>query len=361
MDTNKTTYVGLSGGVDSSVSAALLKDQGFDVVGVFIRGWYPDFIECSWKDDRRDAMRVCATLDIPFKECDLEGEYKEEVVDYMVSEYTKGRTPNPDVMCNKYVKFGAFLRWALAEGADGVATGHYARIQESGGLLHLYAGRDENKDQSYFLWTLDQEQLSKIRFPVGDLEKSRVREIAEEKKLTTAEKKDSQGLCFIGHVDIPEFLSHFIDLSEGNVMDEEGNIIGTHIGAQVYTIGQRHGFDVTKKGPDDDPRFVYKKDVENNVIYVTEDKSRAGVLFNARTITLEEENWIAEEPIDGGVYGARIRYRQTLQPCRIEKKENEWSVVFENEQRAVALGQSCVLYSNEECIGGGIVRDINNT
>ncbi|MEX0934861.1 MAG: tRNA 2-thiouridine(34) synthase MnmA [Candidatus Paceibacterota bacterium] len=357
MNTAKTICVGLSGGVDSSVSAALLKDQGYDIVGVFIRGWYPDFIECSWKEDRRDAMRVCATLDIPFKECNLEDTYKKEVVDYMIEEYKAGRTPNPDVMCNQFVKFGAFLDWALEDGAGGVATGHYARIEEDNGEYQLLAGVDKNKDQSYFLWTLTQQQLSHIIFPVGGMEKSSVRKIAEGRGLITADKKDSQGLCFIGHVDIPEFLSHFIDLTPGEVCDTSGDVIGTHIGAEAYTIGQRHGFKVTKKNPDDGPHYVYKKDVENNRIYVTRDKTKASALFNASTLILEDVNWIPHTP-EEGEYSVRTRYRQPLEPCKLSHLDGEWTITFDTPHKAVAQGQSCVLYKDDCVIGGGVISEI---
>ncbi len=216
--TKKKVFVGLSGGVDSSVSAALLQSQGYDVFGVFIKVWQPDFYECTWKEDRLDAMRVCAKLNIPFYTLDLEKEYKKEVVDYMIEEYKNGRTPNPDVMCNKYIKFGGFFDWAMSQGADFVATGHYARLNKE---HELVAGRDSNKDQSYFLWTLTKEQLSKTLFPVGDIEKTEVRKLAKKFGLPTAEKKDSQGLCFIGKVDMAEFLHHFIETKPGPVLNDK--------------------------------------------------------------------------------------------------------------------------------------------
>ena len=240
---NRKVYIGMSGGVDSSVSAALLKKAGYDVTGVFIKVWQPDWINCTWKEDRMDAMRVAALLDIPFITLDLEKEYKEEVVDYMISEYRAGRTPNPDVMCNRYVKFGGFYDWAMKQGADYVATGHYAQVIDG----KLIAGNDKNKDQTYFLWTLNKEQLSKTIFPVGNIEKPEVRKLAKKFNLPNAEKKDSQGLCFIGKIDIKEFLSHYIDSKRGNVLNIEGEVIGEHDGSFFFTIGERHGFNILKK------------------------------------------------------------------------------------------------------------------
>src|SRR5258706_6959399 len=245
----KKVFVGLSGGVDSSVSAALLKEAGYDVTGVFIKVWQPDFFECTSKDDRLDAMRVCAKLGIPFKTLNLEKEYKKEVVDYMISEYKKGNTPNPDVMCNKEVKFGAFLRFAIKMGADYVATGHYARniFNKKTGLYELCKSEDSDKDQSYFLWTLGQKELKRTLFPVGGYKKKYVRKLAEKFDLITANKKDSQGLCFVGKIDMKEFLMHFIKEKPGNVADERGNIIGNHNGVFFYTLGERHGFNISKK------------------------------------------------------------------------------------------------------------------
>jgi tRNA-specific 2-thiouridylase len=212
----KRVFVGMSGGVDSSVSSALLKKAGFDVTGVFIKTWSPDFMECTWKDERLDAMRVCAKLDIPFITLDLEKEYKEKVADYMIEEYKKGRTPNPDVMCNKEIKFGAFFNWAMSRGADYVATGHYARtLKKKSGEVMLSAGNDDNKDQSYFLWNIKKEHLDKTLFPVGHLEKSEVRKLAKKFNLPTATKKDSQGVCFLGKVDMKDFLEHYIRPKRG--------------------------------------------------------------------------------------------------------------------------------------------------
>ncbi|MBI3888790.1 tRNA 2-thiouridine(34) synthase MnmA [Candidatus Nomurabacteria bacterium] len=262
----KTVFVGLSGGVDSAVSVALLKKSGYEVVGVFIKTWHPDFLVCNEEEERLDAMRVAAFLDIPFFTFDLVDVYKKEVADYMIREYKAGRTPNPDVMCNKEVKFGAFLKKALAMGADYVATGHYAkafstqnfeggRFRPKGGVMPrnsapktlLVKGVDPSKDQAYFLWTLRQEQLKKIIFPVGNLEKTEVRKLAKKFNLPVAEKKDSQGICFLGAVDLKEFLKHYIKSKKGKVLNENGEEIGYHDGAVFYTLGERHGFTITKK------------------------------------------------------------------------------------------------------------------
>src|SRR3989344_4417069 len=239
----KKVFVGLSGGVDSAVTALLLKEQGFDVTGVFIKVWQPDFLPCIWREERRDAMKVAIALDIPFLFFDFEEEYKKGVVDEMIEEYKSGRTPNPDVLCNQEIKFGAFLKKAKELGADFIATGHYAE-NKNGVLME---GQDKEKDQSYFLWTVKKEDLKHILFPVGHLEKKEVRRLASKYNLPVSEKKDSQGICFIGDVDMGEFLSHFISIKTGEVLNTNGEVIGTHTGAVVYTIGERHGFEITKK------------------------------------------------------------------------------------------------------------------
>ena len=268
----KKVFVGLSGGVDSAVSATLLKKQGYEVVGVFIKTWHPDFLECNEEDERRDAMRVAAFLDIPFLTFDLADVYKKEVADYMIREYKEGRTPNPDVMCNKEVKFGTFLKKAISMGADCVATGHYARVlspceggvpEGRGGLLK---GKDPSKDQSYFLWTLKQEQLERIVFPIGNLKKTEVRKLAKKFNLPVAEKKDSQGICFLGAVDLKEFLKHYIKFKKGKVCDEKGEVIGHHEGAVFYTLGERHGFTITKKKSTDGPYYIVGKDIKKNTL-----------------------------------------------------------------------------------------------
>jgi tRNA-uridine 2-sulfurtransferase len=355
-NTGKRVFVGLSGGVDSSVSASLLKEQGYDVSGVFIKVWQPDFWGgCTMKEDRLDAMRVCAKLDIPFYTLDLEKEYKKEVVDYMISEYKKGRTPNPDVMCNKYVKFGGFFDWAMKNGADYVATGHYARISSDYSLL---AGKDKNKDQSYFLWTLTPKQLSKTLFPVGDIEKPEVRRLAKKYDLETAEKKDSQGLCFIGKIDIADFLKHFIKTKPGNVLNEKGEIIGTHDGAELYTIGQRHGFRLTKNSPTDERSFVIEKDILKNTITISNQIINETENKSMNEFVLSSVNWtLGIAPDITRKYQARIRYRGSLDDCQIEDvTANKCKIVFEKDQKSPAPGQSIVIYDREICLGGGIIE-----
>jgi tRNA-specific 2-thiouridylase len=344
----KTVYVGVSGGVDSSVSLALLKEEGFNVVGCFIKTWQPDFIECTWRAERRDAMRVCAALGVPFLTIDAEKEYKTLVGEYFINEYRAGRTPNPDVMCNKEIKFGVFLKYALAHGADYVATGHYA-ISKKG---KLFAGKDVGKDQSYFLWTLTTEQLGHVIFPVGNLEKSVVRSIAEKFKLPTAKKKDSQGVCFLGPIDMKEFLAHYIPKKIGEVLNTEGVVIGEHDGALFFTLGERHGFRITKKGIMDNAMYVIMRDLEKNTITVSENKEDNPSQKDFQKIKIENINWISgKEPDKDKKYSARIRYQQPLQSCRIEND----CIIFDQPQNLATSGQSIVVYDEKECLGGGII------
>ncbi len=350
----KKVFVGMSGGVDSSVSAALLKEAGFDVTGVFIKTWHPDFIECSWREDRQDAMRVCAELGIPFETLDLEEEYKRNVADYMIAEYAGGRTPNPDVMCNKHVKFGAFFKAARARGADMIATGHYARIQETP-QYQLLRGVDLQKDQSYFLWTLTPDILEHTLFPVGDMTKAEVRECARRFGLPVAEKKDSQGVCFLGHVDMKEFLKRFITVTPGDVLDEDENVIGRHGGALLYTLGERRGFTVTKKSPTDGPWYVVAKDLAKNTVTVSQRES-VPTIVQTRRIKLHSVNWIGAPAALGQTLECRFRYRQPLMPCVVEMRDGAISVVFESPKDFVSPGQSLVLYDNERCLGGGIIE-----
>ena len=344
----KKVYIGMSGGVDSSVSAALLKKAGYDVTGVFIKVWQPEWLEdttaCTWKEDRLDAMRVAAKLDIPFITLDLEKEYKEEVVDYMIREYKAGRTPNPDVMCNRYVKFGGFFNWAMKQGADFVATGHYAQIIDG----KLVAGNDKNKDQTYFLWTLTADQISKTLFPVGNIEKPEVRKLAKKFKLPNAEKKDSQGLCFIGKIDIKEFLSHYIESKKGNVLNEKGTIIGEHDGAFFFTIGERHGFTITKKTPNDERYYVVAKDIEKNTITVSKKEKMTGV----KKVVLEDVNWNQGSIPVGKVLQARSRYREKLQDI-IFTDQN--TAEFKEAQNTLSPGQSLVVCDGNVCLGGAII------
>jgi tRNA-specific 2-thiouridylase len=356
----KTIFVGVSGGVDSSVSAALLKDQGYKVVGVFIRTWQPDWIECTWRDERRDAMRVCAHLNIPFVELDLEKEYREGVADYMISEYRAGRTPNPDVMCNREVKFGGFLRWALSRGADYIATGHYVdQSVDAEGKVTMLRGNDPHKDQSYFLWTLQQEQLRHILFPVGNIPKSQVRKLALDYQLPTAMKKDSQGICFIGEIDMKEFLGHYINEHPGDVLNEHNEKIGSHKGSLFYTISERHGFTIDNqhKGTQDPPYYVIAKDIKNNTITVSQNSA----LNNFQDTKISLIDIIDNKKIlhKGDSIDAQIRYRGEVKSIiilAIDHCEKTAVIEFEKTDAIVAAGQSVVFYRGKECLGGGIIK-----
>ena len=395
----KTVFVGLSGGVDSAVSASLLKNQGYEVVGVFIKTWHPDFLECNEEEERRDAMRVAAHLDIPFLTFDLEDVYKKEVADYMIAEYKRGRTPNPDVMCNKEVKFGAFLKKAVSMGADFVATGHYASINQQenfSGLLHpsdgpfpvqnsladlgrnsnnylsgrvhlkgggklknyleffnLNKGIDPSKDQSYFLWTLKQEQLSKILFPIGGLKKTEVRKLAKKFQLPVAEKRDSQGICFLGAIDLKEFLKHYIKEKKGKVLNEKGEVVGHHNGVVFHTLGERHGFTITKKSPNDGAYYIVGKDIKKNLLIVSQNKNNhKSVCVDYK---IEKINWINEIPKPDKIYTAQIRYHGEFLSCTIKYTKNFALVAF-TKPVLVASGQSIVVYDKDVCLGGGVVK-----
>jgi tRNA-specific 2-thiouridylase len=371
----KTVFVAISGGVDSAVSAALLKEQGYEVVGIFIKTWHPDFLPCREEEERRDAMRVAALLDIPFLTFDFEDVYKKEVADYMISEYKDGKTPNPDVMCNKEIKFGAFFKKAISMGADYVATGHYARVSPVQNFSHcalprvrggtladknfkqasLLKGTDPSKDQVYFLWTLKQKQLSKILFPIGHLKKAEVRKLAKKFGLPVAEKKDSQGICFLGTVDLKDFLRHYIKGKVGKVCDERGEEIGFHSGAVFYTLGERHGFIITKKAEHDKPYYVIGKDIKKNVLSVSQSKNVSLIRANGR-IVLDDINWISTIPKENKNYTAQIRYHGELLKCKIKiTSKTKTEVIFEK-PILVASGQSCVIYDKEICLGGGVVK-----
>ena len=357
MNKKPKVFVGVSGGVDSSVSLALLQKEGYEVTGVFLKVWYPDFMPCDWKEERLSAMRVCATLNVPFITLDCENEYKQEVVDYMIREYREGRVPNPDVFCNKYVKFGVFLNKAREMGADHVATGHYAQVFEKGGEFELCESVDKEKDQSYFLYTLNQDRLSHTLFPVGHLTKPEVRKLAEEFKLPTATKKDSQGLCFMGNIDIKEFLGHFIEAKRGDVLNSEGEVIGFHEGSQFLTIGQRHGFTITQKTPEDPRFFVIKKDLEMNTVTVASKTDEKEKIENINGVTIKDIHFISESEMSFPLKTrVRIRYRQEKNECIIEKNDNSYSVKFLKPQDAISPGQSAVFYNTETCIGGGIIE-----
>lgn len=349
----KTVFVGLSGGVDSSVAALRLIEKGYNVVGVFIKVWHPDFLECNWEQERLDAMRVAAKLSIPFFTCDAQQAYKDDVADYFINEYKAGRTPNPDVMCNKWVKFGAFFEFAMERGADYIATGHYAQCSNDNGIVTLFRGVDDTKDQSYFLWTLTQTQLTKVLLPVGNSEKSTIRTEAEKAELVTAEKKDSQGVCFLGHIDIPEFLSHYIDLKEGNVLDEGGVIIGTHRGALVYTNGQRHGFTTSFDNAEHKPLYVINRDIIANTITVGTLKL---VQKSQSALKLTHCNFINWIPEVGMIVSVQTRYRQKPSMCTVAGYGGEiLSLSYNTEAEAHSEGQSCVLYDGQKCCGGGII------
>lgn len=341
-------FVGLSGGVDSSVAALRLIKAGYDVTGVFIKVWHPDFLICNWEEERLDAMRVAAHLDIPFLTCDAVDAYRDDVAKYFIEEYIAGRTPNPDVMCNQYVKFGAFVRFAKKHGADFIATGHYAqKINDE-----LVRGIDKNKDQSYFLWALSNEQLNFTLLPVGNSEKTTIREEAKKAKIPTASKKDSQGVCFLGHIDIRDFLSHYTDLVDGVVLDEQGNTIGTHHGALIYTVGQRHGFTINTQDNSRSAYYVTKKNIITNTITVSQNKPK--IISN--DVLLLRKSVLRQKIKVGDTLQAQTRYRQKpflVKVLSVAFDQLELLVLAPTE--AVAEGQSCVLYSNEVCVGGGII------
>lgn len=348
---SKKVFVGLSGGVDSAVSAALLKEQGHDVTGVFIKAWQPDWLPCSWREERRDAMKVALALDIPFLFLDLEKEYKQAVVDKMLAEYKANRTPNPDVLCNREIKFGSFWEKAKELGADFIATGHYAEIRDG----KLLEGKDQVKDQSYFLWTLTEEDLSHTIFPVGHLEKEKVRELAKKFHLPVAEKKDSQGICFMGEVTMEEFLAHYIEAKPGRVFNTEGEVIGKHSGLIYYTIGERHGFEITKKSPSSGPFYVIDKDVKTNTILVSDNREEI-LEYSPTKIQLKSVNWINEPESED--LTARIRYKGERFPCSLDLVGKKLSVEFQEPVRGLSLGQSIVFYSGDECLGGAILDKV---
>jgi tRNA-specific 2-thiouridylase len=393
----KRVVVGLSGGVDSSVTAHLLKEQGYEVIGLFMKNWHDDSVtisnECPWLEDSNDAMIVAEKLGIPFQVVDLSSQYKERIVDYMFDEYSKGRTPNPDVLCNREIKFDVFMDIALNLGADYVATGHYCRkgeeIVDGKSVYKLLAGKDTNKDQSYFLCQLSQEQLVKALFPIGELTKPEVREIAQEANLITADKKDSQGLCFIGKVRLPEFLQQKLQPKEGVIVTipldfeqytkttlqfenkeaelahfstkfsyqkRDGKIVGKHQGAHYFTKGQRKGLNV---GGTKEALYVIETDVTENIIYTGEGKNHQGLYRNVLFVANEEIHWIREDlTLKKGEtmkVEARIRYRQTLNTAFLHRVETGLYVEFENKQSAIQEGQFVAWYKNEELLGSGVI------
>ncbi len=366
----------MSGGVDSSVAAALLKERNFDVTGIHIKIWSDPDLPCTAKEDRLDAMRVAAKLNIPFETWDFAQEYRAEVVDYMIKEYAAGRTPNPDVMCNRHIKFGAFLRRALERGADFVATGHYTKIQNSKiknqndkskfkNIYKLLQAKDKNKDQSYFLWTLTQNQLKHCLFPIGEYTKTEVRAIAKKLDLPTADKPDSQGVCFIGEFDMAEFLKKYIPQRKGRVLTTSGKVAGEHSGVEFYTIGQREGLHIGGGIP----YYVTEKNTATNTLVVAEGPYDEK-LFQGELVA-SDANWISGSPPRiPFTCEARIRYRQPLQSCRvyefnefrrsathqlINSPTHQLRVVFDEPQRAVTPGQSVVFYKDSEMLGGAII------
>lgn len=388
----KRVVVGLSGGVDSSVAAYLLKEQGYEVIGMFMKNWHDDSVtisnECPWLDDSNDAMIVAQHLGIPFQAIDLSKEYKERIVDYMFAEYKRGRTPNPDVLCNREIKFDIFLQTALKLGADYVATGHYARkgetIVDGKKVFQLRAGKDGNKDQSYFLCQLTQEQLSKALFPIGELEKPEVRAIAKKAGLATAEKKDSQGLCFIGKVHLPDFLQQRLEPKKGKVIEvpataeifhnghvdndlsaqtapyvyspQVGGEVGDHNGAHYYTIGQRRGLNI---GGFEKPLFVIGTDTEKNLIYTGMGEDHPGLYRNGLFIPAADIHWVRHDlKLETGTskkFLGRIRYRQPLEECTLHMKDDGLYIIFSRPQRGVAAGQFAAWYDGEELIGSGVI------
>ena len=389
----KRVVVGLSGGVDSSVAAYLLKEQGYEVIGMFMKNWHDDSVtisnECPWLDDSNDAMIVAQHLGIPFQAIDLSKEYKERIVDYMFEEYQRGRTPNPDVLCNREIKFDVFMNAALKLGADFIATGHYCRkgeFEKDGKpFFQLLAGKDPNKDQSYFLCQLTQSQISKALFPIGELLKPEVREIARKACLATAEKKDSQGLCFVGKVHLPDFLQQRLEPKKGKVIEvaidsavfkngasnddlahitqpyslspDLGEVVGEHNGAHYYTIGQRRGLNI---GGFEKPLFVIGTDTEKNVIYAGMGEDHPGLYRKGLFIPPADEHWVREDlklTVDETKkYSARIRNRQPLEACTLHKKDEGLYIIFDRPQRGITPGQFAAWYEGEELIGSGVIQ-----
>ena len=386
--TNKTArvVVGMSGGVDSSVAAYLMKKQGYDVIGIFMKNWHDETVtisdECPWLEDSYDAMIVAKKLMIPFQVIDFSKEYKKRIVDYMFSEYKVGRTPNPDILCNKEIKFDLFLKKALEFNADYIATGHYASVRKKGNVFELISGLDKKKDQSYFLCQLNQNQLSKIIFPLGNLNKAAVREIAKKNNLVTADKKDSQGLCFIGKVKLPIFLQQKLkkksgkiilvsktlsiyssnkkindldELSNGYVYNEnDGEVVGTHVGAHFYTIGQRKGISV---GGTKDPLYVIALDTKKNILYVGEGDNHPGLMRKVLSVKKSQFHNIDDGYDITKIHGlkARIRYRQALQSVQVKRKNSKYFFIFDEYQKSITSGQFVAVYKDDVLLASGVI------
>ncbi|MDP5272799.1 tRNA 2-thiouridine(34) synthase MnmA [Chengkuizengella axinellae] len=361
MSNNSSTriIVGMSGGVDSSVTALLLKQQGYDVIGVFMKNWddTDEFGHCTAEEDAEDVRRVCAQIDIPFYTVNFEKEYSDKVFSYFLDEYKKGRTPNPDVMCNREIKFGDFLNKALELGADYIATGHYARLERENGQHTLLRGVDNNKDQSYFLSKLNQNQLSKAMFPIGHLPKQEVRKIAEEAGLATAKKKDSTGVCFIGERNFKEFLSEYLPAQPGDMKTFEGDVVGRHDGLMYYTLGQRKGLGIGGKGSGE-PWFVADKDLENNVLYVVQGELHPSLY--SKGLIASDAVWISDASPETPIKcTAKFRYRQKDQGVTITAiKNGQVHVQFDEPQKAVTPGQAVVFYQVEVCLGGATIDQV---
>ena len=355
----ETVVVGMSGGVDSSVAALLLKEQGYNVIGIFMYNWEEkdEAGHCTSDQDYEDARKVCTKIGIPFYSVNFAKEYMDRVFSYFLDEYKKGRTPNPDVLCNREVKFGPFLQYALSIGADKIATGHYAGVEEKDGLNYLNKSFDKNKDQTYFLNQLSQEQLSKTMFPLADIDKTKVREIASKYELNTAKKKDSTGICFIGERKFREFLSKYLPNQKGRIVTPDGTVLGEHIGLMYYTIGQRKGLDIGgKQGFDPNKWYVVRKDLSKNELIVTNGEGEE--LFSDGLVTYKV-NWIPKEPEEKEFdCFIKTRYRQPDQKAHVKIEKDRVTVMFKEKQRAVTEGQYVVFYSNTHCLGGGVIEEV---
>ena len=353
--------IGMSGGVDSSVAAYLLKQQGYEVIGVFMKNWEEDDTDeyCAAAEDMADAQSIADKLEIPFKTINFAAEYWDRVFEYFLEEYRSGRTPNPDIMCNKEIKFKAFLDYAKILGADFIATGHYARVERVDGDSLMLRGLDANKDQTYFLYTLQQAQLNKTLFPVGELEKSEVRRIAEEQGFVTANKKDSTGICFIGERKFKDFLQQYIPAQPGDIEDDHGNIVGQHSGLMYHTLGQRKGIGLGgMANASEEPWYALEKDMERNVLIVGQGHDHPRLQSSG--LTASQLHWVQPDKTPKSFRcTAKSRYRQQDFACHVEQLDDEnWQVTFDEPQRAVTPGQSVVFYDQEKCLGGGIIDQL---